>query len=73
MNCLFCGQDHSEAYVCEARCEARLSAILRMPINHGPRQLTIHESLARGRRQRGKKRPAEPIIIGGNKRSIFNG
>ena len=60
MDCIFCNQKHPESYICEARCEARLSAILRLPINYGPRQLTIQESLERGRHRRGKKRPAQP-------------
>ena len=67
MNCLFCHQDHDTAYICEARCEARLSAILRMPVNRGSRQLTIQECMERGKRVRGKKRPAAPVITGKNR------
>ena len=60
MECLFCRKPHSESYVCEQRCEARLSAIWAAP--RKLHQMTIEECLpscfANEKRQKGKKRPA---------------
>ena len=67
MKCLFCKQDHSDTFICEQRCEARLSAI--WAPSRRLHQLTIEECmpncLANQKRSRGKKRPAAvPTVFG---------
>ena len=66
MLCLFCEKPHADSYMCEERCEARVSAILALPIKREPRQLTLYECMDFGVkkavRARGKKRPTPPPL-----------
>ena len=68
MDCLFCRQSHPDTYICEARCEARLSAIWAKPKRL--HQLTLEECMpncmANRKRTRGKKRPASVPTDFGN-------
>ena len=66
MLCLFCDKAHADSYICEERCEARVSAILALPIKKEPRQLTLYECMNFGMKKsmkaRGKKKPTPPPI-----------
>ena len=68
MLCLFCDKPHADSYICEERCEARVSAILAMPLIKTKRQLTLFECMRFKDRTdgsmvpKGKKRPA-PLPI----------
>ena len=70
MLCLFCDKAHADSYMCEERCEARVSAILALPLKREPRQLTLYECMDFGVkkaiRARGKKKPSPPPIEIGN-------
>ena len=63
MKCLFCHTSHDEKYICNARCEARISMILNWKSPGRTRQLTIPESMPGVfNRGHGKKRPT-PVVI----------
>ena len=63
MICLFCEKDHADSYICEERCEARVSAMLAMPVSRTSRQLTLFECMSFKKKSdmaplsKGKKRP----------------
>ena len=71
MLCLFCDKLHADSFMCEERCEARVSAILSLPMKKEPRQLTLFECMdfdnKKALRARGKKRPSPPPLEIGTK------